>query len=75
MAELVDALDLGSSGVTRGGSSPPSRMQKAPVSAGVIGNKRGARGVARYTMKLKLSHEARAWPWLQAGVEAAMVAW
>ena len=23
MAELVDALDLGSSGVTRGGSSPP----------------------------------------------------
>ena len=25
VAELVDALDLGSSGVTRGGSSPPSR--------------------------------------------------
>ena len=26
MAELVDALDLGSSGVTRGGSTPPSRI-------------------------------------------------
>ena len=26
MAELADALDLGSSGVTRGGSSPPSRI-------------------------------------------------
>ena len=26
VAELVDALDLGSSGVTRGGSSPPLRM-------------------------------------------------
>ena len=25
VAELVDALDLGSSGVTRGGSSPPFR--------------------------------------------------
>ena len=25
MAELVDALDLGSSGFGRGGSSPPSR--------------------------------------------------
>lgn len=25
MAELADALDLGSSGVTRGGSTPPSR--------------------------------------------------
>ena len=27
VAELVDALDLGSSGVSRGGSSPPSRIQ------------------------------------------------
>ena len=25
MAELADALDLGSSGVTRGGSTPPPR--------------------------------------------------
>jgi hypothetical protein len=25
VAELVDALDLGSSGVTRGGSTPPLR--------------------------------------------------
>jgi hypothetical protein len=25
VAELVDALDLGSSGINRGGSSPPSR--------------------------------------------------
>lgn len=25
MAELADALDLGSSGETRGGSTPPSR--------------------------------------------------
>ena len=25
MAELVDALDLGSSGATRGGSTPPPR--------------------------------------------------
>ena len=28
MAELVDALDLGSSGLIRGGSSPPSRTRK-----------------------------------------------
>lgn len=26
LAELADALDLGSSGVTRGGSTPPSRI-------------------------------------------------
>lgn len=28
MAELADALDLGSSGETRGGSTPPSRTTK-----------------------------------------------
>ena len=28
VAELVDALDLGSSGAIRGGSSPPSRTTK-----------------------------------------------
>ncbi len=28
VAELVDALDLGSSGATRGGSSPPSRTKQ-----------------------------------------------
>src|SRR5690606_7628690 len=28
VAELVDALDLGSSGATRGGSSPPSRTSR-----------------------------------------------
>ena len=31
MAELVDALDLGSSGATRGGSIPPSRTFRAPI--------------------------------------------
>src|SRR5262245_22792080 len=31
VAELVDALDLGSSGVTHGGSSPPSRILVPPV--------------------------------------------
>jgi hypothetical protein len=30
VAELVDALDLGSSGVTRGGSSPPFRTGRRP---------------------------------------------
>ena len=30
VAELVDALDLGSSGVTRGGSSPPFRTSARP---------------------------------------------
>ena len=31
MAELVDALDLGSSGATRGGSIPPSRIFRALI--------------------------------------------
>ena len=30
MAELADALDLGSSGVTRGGSTPPPRTHFFP---------------------------------------------
>jgi hypothetical protein len=34
VAELVDALDLGSSGESRGGSSPSARTTNAPTEPG-----------------------------------------
>ncbi len=39
VAELADALDLGSSGATHGGSSPPSRTIIGPIAGQPAGSR------------------------------------